>query len=150
MTAPYYIAPRVGEGDKLSVALGASAGAKFSDNDLNKAVKLAANNNYVLVSAGDAIEGSTISMEPFTVNNGFSFGTIQTGGKMIVTIVAAGTTVVVGDQVVAAAQAALGTAQDYPIVRKIAAETPAIRWRVVSLWKAGTGVAGTQVVIERL
>jgi hypothetical protein len=141
--------PRVGDSDKISAALGVSNAAKFSDSDVNKLVKLAGADNYVPVAAGDDIEGCVIAIAPHTVNDGFSFGTVQTGGRMVAKVVAAGTTVAVRDAVVAAAQAALGTAQDNPIIKKVAAETPTIKWRVISLLGGG-GTAGELVLIERV
>lgn len=140
--------PRVGDSDKISVALGASTAAKFTDSDKNKAVKLAGSKNYILAVAGDDIEGVVLSIEPHMVNNGWAFGTVQTGGRMIATVAAANT-LAVRDFVVAAAQAAVGTAQDYPVVQEVAAETPVFKWRVIDLL-TGAGAAGTQVVIERV
>ena len=144
----FHFQPRVGDSDKISAALGVDAESKFTDNDVNKLVKLAANQNYVPVAAGDDIEGVVIAIAPNTVNNGYSFGTVQTGGRLIATVAAANT-LAVRDQVVSAAQAALGTAQDYPVVKKLAAETPVFLWRVIDLL-TGAGAAGTQVVIERI
>lgn len=136
--------PRVNEGDKKSCALGASTSTKFTDAEVNKAVKLIGSGRYGLVAAGDELEGIHLSMEPHTVNNGFSFGTIQTGGRAIGKIDNT-TAVVIGDTVLAGAQAALGTAQDNVVVRK---GTPTkFIWRVIDLL-SGAGANGTLVVIE--
>ena len=142
--------PRVGDSDKISAALGASTAAKFTDADKNKAVKLATgtNKNYIVCVAGDDIEGVVLSVEPHPVNNGWAFGTVQTGGRMIATV-AAGNTLAVRDYVVAAAQSAVGTAQDYPVVQEVTTEEPVFKWRVVDVL-TGAGAAGTQVVIERV
>lgn len=137
--------PRVGEGDSQSAALGVNAAGKFTDKDLNKAVKLAANNNYVLATAGDELEAITQAIMPSTVNNGFSFGTIQHGGRQIAKVDSA--PVAVGDIVVAGAQAALGTPQDNVVVRE---GTPTLfKWRVISLL-SGAGAVGSLVCIERV
>lgn len=141
--------PRVGDSDKISAALGVSNAAKFKDADINKCVKLAANHNYVPVAAGDDIEGVVIAIAPNTVNDGFSFGTVQTGGRLIATVNTA-TAVVVGDLVNATAQAALGTAQEYPLIQKSADGLETFKWRVIDLLSAGTGAQNTQVCIERI
>ncbi len=148
MTA-FMFQPRVGDSDKVSAALGVSSAAKYSDSDLNKVVKLAGAHNYVPVSATDQIEGVVIAIAPNTVNNGFSFGTVQTDGRIVATNASA-TALAVGDYVVAAAQLALGTVQPYPLVQKSAANAEFFKWRVVDLLTAGTGAQNTQVLIERI
>lgn len=130
-----------------SAALGVSSGAKFVEADKDKAVKLAANDNYVLCAVDDPIEGFVNSLEAWTVNNGFSFGTVQTGDRKRVQV-AAGQTLAVGAFVVAAAQVALGTvglAQVKAAANLAAAG--AFPWRVISL-ESGVGTAGAIVVIE--
>lgn len=135
--------PRVGDSDKKSCALGASTSAKFKDEDMNKAVKLIASGRYGLVTAGDELEGITTSMEPNTVNNGFSYGTIQIQGRQVAKVDNA--VVTIGALVVAGAQAALGTAQDNVVVRP---GTPTLfKWRVVDLL-TGAGAVASLVVIE--
>lgn len=147
MTA-FNFKPRVGDSDKQSTALGASnlLAARFKDEDMNKCVKLAGLSNYVLVAAADELEGVTIAMSPNMVNNGFSFGTIANGGRLEAKIDGA-SAVVVGDLVLAGAQAALGTAQAVPVVRK-GAPTKFL-WRVIDLL-SGAGAIGTNVIIERI
>lgn len=127
-------------------ALGASSSAKFVDADRNKIVKLAGNNNYVLANDGDDIEGVVISIEPHTVNNGFSFGSVMVRFKHLEAQVS-GSALSVGNTVVAAAQSALGTAQAYPLVK--AGSGSLFKWRVKSLL-AGTGQAGQVVLLEPL
>lgn len=136
-------APRVGEGDWKSVVLGASTSAKFTDADINKAVKLINNDRYGPVTAGDELEAVVESIEPHTVNSGYSFGTIKQGGRLIAKVDNA--TVTLGALVVAGAQSALGTAQDNVIVR---GGTPTkFIWRVIDLL-TGAGAVGSLVVIE--
>lgn len=145
-----------------AAALGATAGAPLVSNDINKIVKLEAgstDDNYIVAGNGDNIEGVLTSIEPNTVNSGFAFGTVQKRFiHMEARVVAGGTTLAVGNYVVAAAQNALGTAQDYPIVRLAAAEQftafpttlregSAFPWRVKSLI-GGNGAAGSLVLIE--
>ncbi len=145
-----------------SAALGVSAlaGNLFTSKDVNKVVKLAGNNNFVLAANGDAIEGIVSSVEAGTVNSGWSYGGVQTRFYTAeAQNGAAQATLAVGDRVVAFTQAVLGTAQEYPQIRKAAALTAPVaptdealkwpQWRVKSLL-AGTGLAGEVVLIEAL
>lgn len=127
-------------------ALGASSSAKFVQNDVNKFVKLSSADNYILVSDGDDIEAVCVAMEPYTVNSGFSFGSVQKKFDGLVVTVS-GTTLSVGGQVICGPQAALGTAQEYPVVKT--GTGTLFKWRVKSLL-GGTGAASTQVLIEPL
>lgn len=129
-----------------TAALGASAAPadRFTSTDLNKAVKLGSDSTYVLAEDGDDIEGVVVAVESTTVNNGFSQGSVQRyfvyqDAEVV------GTALAVGDEVVAADQNALGTAQDLPLVS--AGTGTLFRWRVVSL-AGGDGSAGTRVILE--
>lgn len=133
-------------GSVETAALGASSSAKFTSKDVNKAVKLAANDNYVLVSDGDDFEALCVGVEPTTINNGFSQGSVQIRFKNQRAVVS-GSTLAVGATVVCGPQAALGTAQEYPVVKAGAGSV--FKWRVKSL-RGGTGAAGSLVVIEPL
>jgi len=142
----FTFADLVGQAEKESTALGASAGAKFTDADMNKAVKLGTAHNYVPVAAGDELEAVAVSLEAFTVNAGFSFGSIVRGGYMRATV-DSNAVVTQGALVVAGTQAALGTAQARPVIR---AGTPTkFLWRVVDLL-TGAGAINTEVIIERI
>jgi hypothetical protein len=130
-----------------SAALGASTSAKMVTADEGKAVTLASSNNYVLAGVGDEIEGFVSSVEPYTVNGGFSFGGVKRDGRMICEVDASQvSTVAVGGLVVAGTQAALGTA-GLPTVK---GGTPTIfLWRVLRIL-TGPGAAGDTVLIERV
>ena len=140
--------PRVGDSDKISAGLG-TTGSKFTDKDLNKVVKLGADHNYVAVAAADEIEGIVVAVAPHTVNQGYAFGTVQTGGRVVAKVNTA-TAVAVRDFVVASAQAAVGTEQEYPLVQKAADSNQVCKWRVIDLLDAGTGAQNTLVLIERV
>lgn len=132
--------------DVVSAALGVSANAKFASADLGKAVKLSTAQNYVPVAADDEIEGFVVAVEPFTVNDGFSFGSVQYGGR----IKAQSTgTIAIGGLVVAAAPVALGTA-GYAQVK--AGSPTKYLWRMVgNITSPGNSAANTHVVLlERL
>lgn len=130
-----------------SAALGGGTGSQFGNNDLKKPVKLSTANNYVLATAGEEIEGFVNSVEPFTVNGGYTFGGVQTSGRMIAKVGAAQSgTLTVGEFAVAAGSSALGTKDEYPLVVQ---GTPAtFKWRVIRV-VSGTGVAGDLVLLER-
>jgi hypothetical protein len=134
--------------DVVSAALGVNASGKFSDKDIGKPVKMAANNNYVLCAANDEIEGFVSSVEANTVNDGFSFGSVRRDKRMIAQVDAAQTgTLIVGELCVAGTSAALGTANTYP---KVIQGAPAnFKWRVIRNM-TGTGVAGDLVLIEKI
>lgn len=134
----------VPEHSTRSAALGSSSSAPFTSKDVNKLVKLGAVDNYVLISDGDDIEAVCRSVEPHTVNNGFSFGSVQRRFDTL-KVTVSGATLSVGAQVVGGPQAALGTAQNHPVVKS--GTGTLFQWRVCSLL-GGTGAAGTPVLIE--
>ena len=134
--------------DIVSAGLGDGTVAFTSDTDLNKLVKMGASNNFVLTEDGDEIEGFVFAIEPITVNDGVSFGTVQRNKRLQAEVAAGVTTALVPgtDLVVSAGQAAPGTAGK-PQVKK---GTPAtFKWRVIRI-VSGTGVAGDTVLVERI
>jgi hypothetical protein len=134
----------------ITTALGVNPAGAFSDKEIGKAVKMAANENYVLCANNDAVEGVVTSIEPGTVNNGYTHGGVQRWlpGMRLTVINNAATALVVGDFVKATAQAAVGTANasNLPLVQK-GDGTEKFAWRVVSL-KGDNGAQNKQVVIE--
>ena len=134
-----------------TVRLGTKA-EKFTKADIGKAVKLGGDSQYVKVDAGDAIEGYVTSVEVDQgLFDGYHLGGIISTGYKNATVV--GAAVAVKDYVVAAAPTAIGTKLTTPVgVTKaadqaVAAAAP-FKARVVSLGDAGTGAAGTVVVLE--
>ncbi len=148
--------------DTVSAALGAAAASGIGQKDLDKAYKMGTAQNYVPCADGDPIEAFVNAVEPFTVNQGFSFGSVQRRGRKTVQNGAAQATLAVGDYVVAFTQVAIGTAglaqvkkaattadvDATPTPDTVAIQTP-YRWRVVRIL-TGTGVAGDQILIERV
>lgn len=131
----------------LSTALGPDANTKFADADVGKAVKLGTANNYVAVVADDEIEGFVTSIEPFTVNSGFSFGGVVVSGRVTAEVGAnqGVTPMAVGDYVVADTPVALGTAGK----AKVKTGAPSMYlWRCIRII-SGTGAAGSTVLLER-
>lgn len=130
-----------------SAALGASNAAKMTDNDIGKAVKLGTANNYVLCATNDEIAGFVSTVEPFTVNGGFSFGGVQRDRRMEAVV---GTNqvgaIAIGALVVADTQVALNTAGK----ATVRSGSPTIfLWRVIR-HVTGTGVAGDTVLLEKV
>lgn len=134
--------------DVVSAALGVDNANKMTDAEINKPVKLAAADNYVLCAVGDEIEGFVTSTEANTVNDGFSFGSVQRNKRTQAKIVTTG--VVVGDLVVAGAPSALGTADPLMLVKKaLGSEAGLYNWRVISI-VTGTGAIGDTALIEKI
>lgn len=128
-----------------SAALG-TASPKYGQTEVNKPVKLAAGDSYVLVADGNDLEGVIGAVAPHTVNNGVAFGSVQTRFTSLRVINKnAADPLAVGDPVVCAAQEALGTVQAAPYVKDGAGVL--FKWRVKSLL-GGTGAVGTTVLIE--
>ncbi len=133
--------------DVISTALG-SASNDFSDTDNGQGVKLSTAQNYIQAVDGNDLEGVVVSMEGITVNDGYSFGSIQRDKRIKAQIAAneVGTVPITG-LVVVGTPIALGTANGFPQV-KTGAPTE-FKWRVIR-HITGTGVAGDEVLIERV
>lgn len=135
-----------------SACLGASALAKLTDNDIGKPVKLGTVQNYVLCADGDEIEGFVGSISPATYNDGFAFGGVWKEGRIAVQATGA---ISIGDYVVAAAQAAIGTKADYPKAagNVKAGTTTKHHWRMIrNITNPAPGaaaIANDTILIER-
>lgn len=134
--------------DVVSAALGATATDLYSDVDVGQAVKVGIVNNYVPAVDGNDLEGVVVSVMGNTVNDGFSFGSVQKNKRVLATVAAneAGT-VDPGDLVICGTAIALGTANSLPNV-KVGAPASHF-WRCIRII-TGTGVAGDSVLIERI
>lgn len=132
--------------DIISAALGASTSAKFVTADIGKAVKMGALQNYVPVTSGDEIEGIVVAVEPFTVNGGYSFGSVAYAGRKRAT---AGGVIALGGLVVSGTPVALGTEGKAVVI----AGTPTkYLWRMVrNITSPGNAAAANhEILIERL
>jgi len=159
MARDHYLAPTgTPEGSKV-VRLGAGSGSANTVDfkEVGKPVKLVAESRFDLCAVGNEIEGFITSVEAATQNS-FSIGGVHESGRYFATADGLqgtpGTGVIaVGDYVVAGTAVAKGTALTvYPKVCKATAagNTLNFKWRVVSLWTAGTGAVGTTIVLERV
>lgn len=171
MSETFQFQPTVPSGRVASAALGADANSKLNDKDVGKPVKIGSSDTYVLCADGDELEGFLYGVEPNTVNNGFSFGSVLTCnlGDRVVAINKGGSSIAVGAYVLAAAQAARNTAntagatsasglEPCPYIKAGVAnnttgpvfQSPGtFRWRVVSLL-GGSGAVDSEVLIERV
>jgi hypothetical protein len=133
-------------------ALGASALDGWGDEEVGKAVKLGTAHNYVLPTANDPIEGFVVAVEPNTVNQGFSFGSVQRDRRMEVVLAVGESSVVVGDIVTAGTQEIVGTQTNGNKALVMVETTPGdagdFVWRVIAL--RTDGEAGSTVLIERV
>lgn len=134
-------------GKVISAALGVDANSDLNTNDIGKAVKLGASQNYTLCADGDEIEGFVTSVESFTVNDGWSFGGVVVNGRKEVEVGSEEVGVVsIGELVVAGAQVAANTAG----VPKVKGGAPTTHmWRCIR-HITGTGAAGDTILIERV
>lgn len=133
-------------GVTVSAALGTPA-VKFTDADRGKPMKMGKVQNYVKTAAGDEIEGFLETVEPFTVNQGYSFGTVRRKLRVFAKVGAnqGATAMDVLDLVVADVQSADGVGDNYA---KVKTGTPTkFLWRVIA--REGNGTAGTIVLLER-
>ena len=124
------------------------AGTPWTDKEVGKAVKLGvADSNMILCQTGDDIEGVVISVEPFTVNGGATFGSVQQDRRVLAQVGA--TAVTLGATVVAGVQESIGTqtAGNKPIV--IPGAGVNFIWRCIRI-VTGTGATGDTVLIERV
>lgn len=129
------------ERDIESSALGTGTGDPYATADIGRLVKMGSAQNHVKCADGDAIEGVITSVDPFTVNDGFSFGGVRRSGRILA---AAPNGIANLATVVAGAQPAAGSA----VMARVKAG--AGKWRVVRV--AGNDTAGTgftKVIIER-
>jgi hypothetical protein len=152
--AKFKFVPTVPTGEVVTARIGAkSSDYKVIDKDKDKFVKLAADSQYSLCAAGNAIEGVLIAVEPAT-RDGFVIGSVQKGGRVEAVCdgsQADGTgSIAVGDLVVCGTAVASGTALTAaPKVRKATSQTAALHnWRVVSL--GVDGAVGDTCVIEKV
>jgi hypothetical protein len=121
--------------------LGVNKKEPYSQNDVGKSVKLVGNGRFGLCADGEEIEGFITSVEPYTTE-GYAVGSVRRrmNGKLVYTT----GPIALGDQVVSAAQTAVGVKVDakefgYPTVKR---GTPAThKWRVLWLSNAGDNVA---------
>lgn len=124
----------------------------YDDLEVGKGVILAAA-SYVAASKDDEIEGIVNSVEPNTVNTGFSWGGIQTKGRFIAILGASqDTTAAPGDALVNDTPIADGTAGTIQVYGTGSTGFPAgpflFNWRIIRLIDGGD--TGDQVLIERI
>ena len=152
--AKFKFMPTVPTGEVVTARIGAvSSNYKTIDDDKGKFVKLAADSQYSLCAAENAIEGVLLAVEPAT-RDGFVIGSVQKGGRIEAVCdgsQAEGTgSIAVGDLVVCGTVVASGTALTAgPKVHKATSQNAVLHnWRVVSLGVAGA--VGDTCVIEKV
>jgi hypothetical protein len=126
-----------------------SKGVLTLTKDRRKPVKYYGDGGFDLCTDGDEIIGFIDSIDP-SPNGSRSFGSVQTAGRITAQVVAAGAQLAVNDFVVAATNAAFGTAQAYPQIKKVTKDATLVvgkYWRVISLL-GDTGAATKLVLIE--
>lgn len=110
-------------GAVISSPLGDTTGARLAQNDVGKAVKfqngtgnVAGTLEAILCSINDNIEGFVSSINPDTVNEGYSFGGVQVLGQFEVEVGVSA--VAVGDLIELGSQAAIGVVGVPQVIKK--------------------------------
>ena len=136
--------------DVVSAALGVDADNGYVEADIGKGVKMGTAGNYVPLAKDNEIEGVVVSISPETVNNGFSFGSVQKNRRVMATVGAsvAAVPVVPGPLLlVADTPVALGTAGQLEVY----VGTPTTyKWRCVANVSGDGSTIGDTVIIERI
>ena len=145
-----------------SVMIGTDAteSAKFTDSDIGKAVKMATgapDSRVVLCADGDEIHAQLQTVEASQTSAGFRVGTARFVGSPMFTAINKGAgALAVGDEVVAAAQAAIGTPNNTPPYHVVMAVKKAgtakgdgTRLKVVAI-QSGTGATDSIVTLSRI
>lgn len=145
--------------DIVPASFGSAANQGWGVADVGKAVKLHSSGNYVLaakndpagdpVVASDDIEAVIVSVEAFTVNGGYGFGSIKRNNRVEARVATGSAQFTIGAYAVADDQAAIGTANtgNRPLVRSATGVN--YKWRCIAIL-SGTGVAGDVVLLERV
>jgi len=134
--------------DVVSTPLGADSSNKYVENDIGKGVKLnPAAVGYIPLAKDEEIEGVVIALEPATVNDGFSLGSVQKNRRLEAVVGASELgTVAVGELLVADTPIAQGTAG---IIRVYPGAPTVHKWRCIAI-VSGTGAAGDTILMERI
>lgn len=135
---------RAGNANELKAGFG-----EYGTEEENKAVKLGTADNFVLCADGDELDGFIDNIDGGSTESGYTLGGVARcngGQRMKVQVAVGATQVAIDDLVVAAAQLPVGTAG----LAQVKEGTPTRHlWRVLSLL-SGTGVAGNEILIEKL
>lgn len=137
----------------VSAKLGASKAEKWSDADLGKAMKMGtAGGNFEVAASGDDIEGILDSVDAGGTTDGFVFGGVACGNRGFRVRAKATGEVTLKATVVADAQGAVGTANDYKIPAVKAGDPVLHKWRMIAneTNPANNAQAGDIIVLELL
>lgn len=149
-----------------SAALGTANGVtkgNWTSADLGRALKLGAVQSYTECASGDEIDAFLMAVEPFTVNDGESFGSVKREGRIQVK---AGGAIAYGAYVVAGtapARPTSATPEPGTLAVVISGSPTKCLWRYIRLVKTAAGVvqssgsaasaaaaAGDTILIERI
>lgn len=134
----------------------AAQSVTFTDKDIGKALKLIGDSRFGICADGDEIAAKLISVEPGQTSGGFKIGTVRAVNSPLFDGVIVGATVAIGDEVVAAPQAAIGTPNGTPpyhvrmLVKKAAAALAGGQRLKVVAFQSGVGAAGSVVTLSKI
>ena len=145
------------ESAALGLANGATKG-NWTSADVGRALKFGTAQSFTECASGNDIEAFLMAVEPFTVNDGESFGSVKREGRIQVK---AGGAIALGSLVVAGTAPARGTTETLAVV--IAGAPATAFWRYIRLVKTAAGVvaqtgaaasaaaaAGDTILLERI
>lgn len=126
----------------------------YTDKDAGKAMTLVADSRMAIAEDGDEIHAQLITVEAQQTSGGFRIGTCRFVSSPLLEGKVVGDTLVIGDEVVAAPQAAEGVPNDAPpyhvrMLVKKAATANGMRLKVVAI-QSGTGAAGSVVTLSKM
>lgn len=132
----------------------AATSLTYTDKDVGKAMKFVADSRMQICDDGDEIHAQLQTVEGQQTSGGFRVGTCRFVSSPLFDAKVVGTTLAIGDEVVAAAQAAPGTPNDTPpyharMLVKKATTANGLRLKVVA-FQSGTGAAGSVVTLSKM
>ena len=137
--------------------LGNNAGesATITDKDIGKAVKIVGDSRVAFCVADDEIHGQLISVEPNQTSGGYKVGTVRAvNSPLFDATLSHATSVALLDEVVADAQAAIGTPNGTPPYHmrmrvKKADTANGLRLKVVA-FQSGAGATGSNLTVSKI
>lgn len=142
----------------FTVLLGPDAATSltYTDKDAGKALKMVGDSRMEICEEDDEIHAQLITVESGATSGGYRIGTarFKTSPLFDAKVAVGSTALAIGDEVVAADQAAIGTPNDTPpyhvrMLVKKAGTANGRRLKVVAI-QSGTGAAGSVVTLSAM
>ena len=131
--------------------------ATITDKDIGKAVKIVGDSRVAFCADGDEIAGQLISVEPNQTSGGYKVGTVRAvNSPLFDATLANATALAIGDELVAAAQAAIGTPNGTPpyhvrmLVKKATTALGGGQRLKVVAFQSGAGANGSTLTASKI